>query len=176
MIMLPLAEEESTNNEVGCLIEELHTSGLWPILLYNVGYKMNRNMYTEIQQHGSYNILISGQFEEWEEYISRYVQQLYELSAGNNMAYSWNPTTKFIVSEMSICTHKADTNLSRAIVNDLWLHEVMNAAVLFLKTNMPVTICNKTETNQHKAHTWNCTLGILMGIQRDAVQLKALYR
>ena len=160
VIVLPLAEEESTNNEVGYLIEELHTSGLWPILLYNVGYKMNRNMYTEIQQHGSYIILISGPCEEWEEYISRYVQQLYELSAGNNMAYSWNPTTKFIVSEMSICTHKADTNLSRAIVNDLWLHEVMNAAVLFLKTNkhagnnMQQNSSESAQGTHLELHTW----------------------
>jgi hypothetical protein len=31
---------------------------------------MNGNMYTEIQQHGSYDILILGPCNEWEKYIS----------------------------------------------------------------------------------------------------------
>jgi len=35
LIMLPLAEEVSTNKEVEYLIQELHTSGRWPILVYN---------------------------------------------------------------------------------------------------------------------------------------------
>jgi len=34
--VLPLAEEDSANKEAGCLIEELHTSGRWPVLVYNV--------------------------------------------------------------------------------------------------------------------------------------------
>jgi hypothetical protein len=41
VIVLPLAEEDSTNKEVGYLIEELHTSSRWPILVYKVSYKMN---------------------------------------------------------------------------------------------------------------------------------------
>lgn len=41
MIMLPLAEEDKTNKEVGYLIEELHASGRWPILVFNTSYKMN---------------------------------------------------------------------------------------------------------------------------------------
>jgi hypothetical protein len=60
VILLPLAEEDTTNKEVGYLIDKLHTSGRWPILLFNVTYKMNENMYTDIHQHGSYIILISG--------------------------------------------------------------------------------------------------------------------
>ena len=73
MTALPLAEEDSTNKEVGYLIEELHTSGLWPILVYNVSYKMNGNMYTEIQQHGSYIILISGPCKDLEKNILTYL-------------------------------------------------------------------------------------------------------
>jgi hypothetical protein len=46
VILLPLAEDDSTNKEVGYLIDEIHTSGRWPILLFNVSYKMNENMYT----------------------------------------------------------------------------------------------------------------------------------
>jgi hypothetical protein len=33
VIVLPLAEEDSTYKEVGYLIEELRTSGRWPILV-----------------------------------------------------------------------------------------------------------------------------------------------
>jgi hypothetical protein len=58
MILLPLVEEDSPNKEAGYLIEELHTSGPWPILVYNVSYKMNGIMYTEVHPH--YIILISG--------------------------------------------------------------------------------------------------------------------
>jgi hypothetical protein len=68
------------------LIAELHKSGRWPIFLYNVGYKMDGNTYSEIHQHGSYIILISGPCEEWEEHIARYLQQLYELFVGKKGA------------------------------------------------------------------------------------------
>jgi hypothetical protein len=37
-----IAGEDSTNTEVGYLIEELHTSGRWPILEHNVSYKMKK--------------------------------------------------------------------------------------------------------------------------------------
>ena len=40
--------------------------------------------------------------------------------------------------------------------------------------NRQVTICNKTQLIQHKASTGNCTLGILMRIQTDVIQMKAL--
>ena len=135
LIVLPLAEEKSSNKEVGYLIEELHTSGHWPILVNNVGYKMNGNMYTEIHQHSSYIILISGPCKEWEEHIARYIQQLYELSVGNSTGHFWNPRTKFIVSVMTNCTHKENKNYSKSILNELWLYEVMNIAVLFLQSN-----------------------------------------
>jgi hypothetical protein len=51
--VLPLAEEGTTNEEVGYLIEELHTSGRWPILAYNMGYEIQESMYIEIDQDGS---------------------------------------------------------------------------------------------------------------------------
>ena len=44
VIVLPLVEENSTNKGVGYLIGELHTSGHWPILVYNVSYELNGNM------------------------------------------------------------------------------------------------------------------------------------
>jgi hypothetical protein len=59
MIVLPLAEEGTTN-------EELHTSGRWPILVYNVDEEMKGNIcgeinkYREINHEGSYILLISG--------------------------------------------------------------------------------------------------------------------
>jgi hypothetical protein len=36
---------------------------------------------------------------------------------------------------MSNCTHKENTKLSKAILKELWVQEVMNSAVLFLKSN-----------------------------------------
>ena len=84
VIVLPIAKEVSTNKEVGYLIEELHTSEHWPILVYNVGYKMNGNTYTEIHPHGSYITLMSGPCKEWEHHISCFRQQLHELSSDNN--------------------------------------------------------------------------------------------
>ena len=36
---------------------------------------------------------------------------------------------------MSNCTHIENTKLSKAIIKELWLQEVMNSAVLFLKSN-----------------------------------------
>ena len=42
--VLPLEDEHCTNKGVGYLIEELHTSGSWPILVYNVSYDMNGNI------------------------------------------------------------------------------------------------------------------------------------
>ena len=83
VIALPLAEEFSNNKEVGYLIEELHKSGRWPILVYNGSNKMNGIMYTEIHQHGSYIILISGPCALWEFHIPSFWQQLYELTSRN---------------------------------------------------------------------------------------------
>jgi len=135
VIVLPLAEEDSTNKEVGYLIEELHTSGRWPVLVFNTSYKMNENMYTDIHQHGSYIILISGPCKEWEEHISGLWQQLYELSENEKMWPSRNPRGKYIVSVMSNCTHLDNNHIARAILNHLWFYQVTNAAVLFLKSN-----------------------------------------
>jgi predicted alpha/beta-fold hydrolase len=46
VIVLPQAEEDSTNNEVGYLIEELHTSGRWHVLVFNFRNKRNEDTYT----------------------------------------------------------------------------------------------------------------------------------
>jgi len=136
LLMLPLAEEDSINKEVGYLIEELlHTSGRWPVLVFNTSYKMNENMYTEIYPHSSYIILISGPCKEWEEHISGLWQQLYELSVNERMWLSRNPRGKYIVSVMSNCTHLDKNHIARAILNHLWFYQVTKAAVLFLKSN-----------------------------------------
>ena len=71
-VVLPLTGEGSTIKELDYLIKELHTSGRWPLLVYNMIYDMNTTMYTEIHPHGSYIILISVPCEEWEEHISSY--------------------------------------------------------------------------------------------------------
>jgi hypothetical protein len=69
-------------------------------------------MYTEINKHESYIILISEQCEEWTEYISRFQQQLYKLSADNNTWHLRNPRTKFNASVVSNCEHKEHTEIS----------------------------------------------------------------
>ena len=43
-VMLPRDLEDSANKEVGYLIEELHTSGRWPMVVYNISYDMKRHM------------------------------------------------------------------------------------------------------------------------------------
>ena len=129
-VVLPLTGEDSKIKEVEYLIKELHTSGRWPILVYNVGHKMDRSMYTEIHPHSSYILLISVPCKEWEEHISSYIQQLYDTFVGN----SWNPRAKSFVPVISNCTHLENKQLSRAILNELWFKEVINAAVLFLNS------------------------------------------
>jgi hypothetical protein len=135
VIVLPLAEEGTTNEKVGYLIEELHTSGRWPILVYNISYMWNGNMYTEINQHGSYIILTSGPCFVSELYIRNFWQQLKELIYHNNREHSWNPRAKFVVPVMSNCTQVENTNISRTILEHLWKFKVMNAAVLYLNSN-----------------------------------------
>jgi len=52
----------------------------------------------------------------------------------------------------------------------------MKGTVLFLKSNKQRSKDLQKDTLiQHRALTWNCTLSHLMRIQRDAIQLKALY-
>jgi hypothetical protein len=133
VIVLPLAVKESTSEEDGYLIEELHVSGRWPILVYNVSTNINGNMYTEINKHEAYIILISGPREEWTEYITRFLRQVYELSEGNITWHSFNPRAEFVISVMSNYEQKENIEISRAIHNELWLNEVMKAIVLFLK-------------------------------------------
>jgi hypothetical protein len=160
-VVLPLAwAEDTTNKELGYLIEGLHSSGRWPILLHNASYKMKGYTYTEIHPHGSYIILISGECKLWEVLIIRFWVQLYELSVGDYTWYSWNPKAKFIVSVMSNCTHIENTKFSKALLNQLWLKEVMNAAVLFMKSKEHGTIYfqeNATDSaggTYLELHTW----------------------
>jgi hypothetical protein len=76
VIVLSLAEEDSTKEEMSYLVEELHKTGHWPNLVYNVSTNVKGRMYSEIYKHGAYIILVSGPCEEWEEYISRFQQQV----------------------------------------------------------------------------------------------------
>ena len=160
VIVLPLAEEDATNKEVGYLIEELHISGRWPILVFNTSYKINENMYTEIHSHGSYIILISGPCKEWENYISGLWQQLLELSVNDKIWLSLNRRGKFIVSVMSNCTHLDNTDISRAILNQIWMYQISNAIVLFLKSNehadndVQQNTTDSTQDAYLELHTW----------------------
>jgi hypothetical protein len=173
---MPLVVKDSTSEEVGYLIQELHISGRWPILVYNVSTNVNGSMCAEINKDEAYIILTSGPCEEWTEYISRFQQQLYELSAGNNTWHSWNPRAKFIVSVMSNCEQKENTEISRALLNELWLRKLRKLlSSSWCQMNMKLAICRKLQLFRFMAHTWKCTLGFLMRIHTDAIQLKALY-
>ena len=152
---------DSSNTEVGYLTEELHKSGRWPILVYNAGYKMKENMYTEIRQHGNYIILTSQPCMILEYEIISFMQQLYEMNFGDNMKYSWNPRAKFVVSVMSNCKIFENKLISKAILEHLWKFEVMNATVLFLKSNkyggndLHQNTTDLAQGTYVELHTWN---------------------
>ena len=65
VVVLSVSEDNSTDK--GYLLEQLHTSNRWPILVFNVNCQLKGNTYTEIQKHSSYTILISGQCQEGEK-------------------------------------------------------------------------------------------------------------
>jgi hypothetical protein len=175
-LVLPLGVEESTSEEVEYLLRELHISGRWPILVYNVSSDMKENTYSETNKQGSYIILISGPCEERMEYISRFRQQVYKLSADNFTGQSFNPRAKFIVSVMSNCEPKENTEFSRDILNELWLNEVMKATVLVLNfSEHGHNDLYGIKLIQFKAHTWKCILCIVMRKHRCAMKMKALY-
>ena len=160
VILMPLAEEDSTNKEVGYLIEELHTSGRWPLLVYNTSCKMNENMYTEIHPHGSYIILVSRPCKEGEDLFSGLWQQLFELTTNDKLWLSRNPRGKYIVYVASNCTQLDNTGISRAILIKLWRFGVTHAIVLFLKSNEQAGNDLQQNTNQSaqstylELHTW----------------------
>ena len=132
--MLPIREEHSTNKEVGYLIEELHTSSRWPIMVHNISYSMEgySRIYTQTHPHGSYIILISGLCRDWAQNTLKFRAQLNELRLCGD---SWNPKAKFVVSLMSNCTYIEITKYSRYFLRELWFRGAVNAAVLFLKSN-----------------------------------------
>jgi len=87
------------------------------------------------------------------EYISRFRQQVYELSADEITGQSFNPRVKFIVSVMSNCEQKKNTEFPRAVLNELWLNEVMKATVLFLKFNERGSINDSVKSTHLEMHT-----------------------
>ena len=120
---------------MGYLVQELHTSARWPILVFSYIYKMYGNINTGMHPHSSCIIPTPGQCEEWELHIAPFWQQLYESFHGKNSRYPWNPRAKFIVSVTSNCTHMENTQFSRAILCELWGRAVTNPIVPFLKSN-----------------------------------------
>ena len=159
-LRVALSLVNSSNKEVGYLIEELHKSGRWPILVHNFDYKMNGNMYTEIHQHGSYIILTSVPCTFWENYITGFFYQFHVLFYGNNTKHSWNPRAKFVVSVKSNCTLLDNKLISRTILKNLWNFNVMKAAVLFLKSNehtgndMQQNTSDSAQGTYLELHTW----------------------
>jgi hypothetical protein len=134
VIVLPLGEQDSSNNEVFYLVKELHALVRWSVLVFNARYEMEANMFIETHKHGNYIILMSGPCHDWEEHTSRFRQQLSKLRFGNTGPW-WNPRAKFLVSVMSNCTHFESTLISRVILNEFWFHGVLKATVLFMKSS-----------------------------------------
>jgi hypothetical protein len=86
------------------LIEELHTSARWPILVYNVSYEMNRIVYTEIHKYSSYIILISGPCKESEQFHSGFWKEVSALSEGK-LSVSRNSSARFVVPVVTHNVH-----------------------------------------------------------------------
>jgi hypothetical protein len=103
--------------------------------VFKVGNKTKENKYTEIHQDGSYIILTSGTCVEWKTYIRIISKQIIYFINEGYVENSWNPNAKFFVSVMSNCTPFDNKRISKSILKYLWFNHVMNATVLFLKTN-----------------------------------------
>jgi hypothetical protein len=102
--------------------------------------------------------------------VSRFQQQVYELSAGKLTWYSFNPRAKFIACVMSNCEHKECTNTSRCVLNDPWLNEVTKATVIFLKLNEHGGNNLRRTTTDLVQGTWlEMKLGTIMRILMDAI-------
>jgi hypothetical protein len=160
VIILPLVEEHSTREEVGYLIEELHTSSRWPIIVVNATYRMKRNMTIEIRKHGSYIILVSGTCQPFTQRIAGFWEQLLGLSSGA-MWQSWNPRARFVIPVMAPCTHYENTYVSQGILRFLWLYKVTNGLVVFQESSGHVNkrlqqnISDKTPSTYFSLHTWS---------------------
>jgi hypothetical protein len=159
VIVLPLVEEDTTNDEVGYLIEELHSLNCWPVLVINTTYEINGNMGIEINRHGSYIILTSLDCQKWEESLSGFQKQLSVLSKGT-LRQSWNPNAEFLVVIKGACTDFEGTNISRSILNQLWTFQFTNATVLHLKSSergakhLPENTNNSAGDTHLELHTW----------------------
>jgi len=103
LIMLPIAGEGSSSNEARYLIQDIYLTSRWPVLVLNFSNEMTKSMYTEIHQHFSYVVLISGPCKYWEPNSFNIRKQLSALS-GDNMRESWKPNARFIIQVMSNCT------------------------------------------------------------------------
>jgi hypothetical protein len=97
----------------------------------------------------------------WEDHIASFSSQIHELCFGDNTKYSWNPRAKFVVSVVSKCRHFDNKVISKAILEHLWRFEVMNAAVLFLKSNenggndLQQNTTDSAQGPYVELHTWN---------------------
>jgi len=159
VIVLPVAEEGTTSNEVRYLIQKLHTSSRRPVLVFNVSNETNANMYTEIHQHYSYIILIAGSCKNWERNTFGFPEHLSALSEGT-LRESWNPNGRFLIQFTANCTHFDSKTISQSILSHLWTYQVSNAIVLFLKPNahgsnvLQQNTSNLAQGTHLELHTW----------------------
>jgi hypothetical protein len=160
VIVLPLAGDGTTNEEVGYLIENLHISGRWPILVFRDRHNKWKNMYTEIKQDGSYIIMASAPCVELELYIRSFLKKPKEIILSVNWNHSWNPRAKFVVPVMPVCLQIDNKNISRTILEQLWLSQVMKAVVLFTNSNkhagnvLQQNTADSAQGTYLELHTW----------------------
>jgi hypothetical protein len=159
VIVLPPVEQDSTKEELRYLIEQLHMSSSWPILVFNVTYEMKCLMCTEINPHGSYIILVSGYCRGYSETLTDLTEQLAALAL-RTLWDSWNPRAKFVVPVMDTCRPYNVSYLSQAILNNLWLYKVTKGVVLFSESNDSVSkvlqehMNSSSQAAQWSLHTW----------------------
>ena len=159
VIMLSVAGEVSSSNKVRYLIQDVYLTSRCPVLVLNFSNEMTQSMYTEIHQHYSYIILISGPCKDWEQNTFGIRKQLSALS-GDKMSESWKPNARFIIQVMANCTQFESKNMSRSILSHLWTYQVSNAVVLFLKpdayrdNDMQQKTSNSAQSTYWELHTW----------------------
>jgi len=157
--MLPIAGEGSSSNEMRYLIQDIYLTSRWPVLVLNVSNEMTQSMYTELQEHYIYIVLISGPYKDWERNTFGIRKQLSALSEGK-MRESWKPNARFIIQVMANCTQFESKNISRSILSHLWTYQVSNAAFLFQKPDayrdddMQKKNSNSAQSTYWELHTW----------------------
>jgi hypothetical protein len=111
VIFLSLLEEHSKKEELIYVIEELHTSNRWPIIVVDVIYDINVNRIIEMSKRGGYIILLSGTFQQFTNRIAEFWQHWAGLTYGT-MLQSLNPTANLVIPVKIPCMYYDNIRVS----------------------------------------------------------------